>query len=63
MLISTNGNENYVISKPYRVAAQREFQSLVGKMVRLGWEETEIAMALADAADDYVVSLAEGKIR
>lgn len=54
----------YVPSDPQRSRDARDaFQSatreLLIQAVKAGWREAEAAMALADAADDYVMFLAE----
>lgn len=42
-----------------REAFQAALRDLVVQAVGSGWREAEVAMALADAADDYVMFLAE----
>jgi hypothetical protein len=42
-----------------RDAFQSALRDLVVEAVSAGWREAEVAMALADAADDYVMFLSE----
>ena len=42
-----------------REAFEEATRALILQAVRLGWRESEAALALADAADDYVMFLAQ----
>lgn len=46
-------------NREMREAFQSAVRDLVVQAVSLGWREAEAAIALADAADDYVMFLAE----
>jgi hypothetical protein len=46
-------------SRETRDAFQLAVRDLVVKAVSAGWREAEAAIALADAADDYVMFLSE----
>jgi hypothetical protein len=46
-------------TRDMREAFQTALRELVIEGVKSGWREAEAAMALADAADDYVMFLSE----
>ncbi len=56
-------NPQYSTNDPYRVVEREEvlaqaFRAFVQRAVAAGWKETEVALTLADIADDYVMALA-----
>ena len=56
-------NPQYAANDPYRVVEREEvlaqaFQAFVQRAVGAGWKEAEVALTLADIADDYVMALA-----
>ncbi|KQV70247.1 hypothetical protein ASC90_08975 [Rhizobium sp. Root1220] len=44
-----------------RAVFRRELQRLIDGAVRAGWREDEIALEVADLADEYVMKLARRK--
>lgn len=51
------------VDTTYRVVEREEvlasaFEDFVQKIVAAGWDEPEVALTLADIADDYVITLA-----
>jgi hypothetical protein len=53
----------HAANNPYRVVEREEvlavaFRDFVQTAVAAGWEEPEVALTLADIADDYVMALA-----
>ncbi len=56
-------NPRYPANDPYRVVEREEvlaqaFRAFVQRAVAAGWKEAEVALTLADIADDYVMALA-----
>ncbi|OWW00417.1 hypothetical protein [Rhizobium sp. R693] len=56
-------NPRYPANDPYRVVEREEvlaqaFRAFVQRAVSAGWKESEVALTLADIADDYVMALA-----
>jgi len=52
------------VDDPRRAAGREEvlalaFQEFVRQVVAAGWHEPEVALTLADIADDYVITLAK----
>lgn len=42
-------------------AMARAFREFVQQAISAGWEEAEVALVVADIADDYVMELAQNK--
>ncbi|AJD45170.1 MULTISPECIES: hypothetical protein [Rhizobium] len=56
-------NPQHGASDPYRAVEREEvlaaaFQDFVQRALAAGWKEPEVALTLADIADDYVMALA-----
>ncbi len=51
-------NDTYDPTTINRFKVEAAMFELIGQLLRQGMDEAEIAMALADAAEDYVIRLA-----
>jgi hypothetical protein len=59
VFIDTNEIEFDLSSSPCREDVERSFHSMMIELCRKGWHPAAVAMALADAAEDFIMELAE----